>query len=841
MYKFPVEFIKENIIFTKKQCYAGFKFGGFEYNSKNIEEKKAILGTLKDLIKEIYSEAQILLIPRKISCEKALLPMKDKVKEDDPLKGVSDLLTSETIEVLKERENDLYVYNKDLDEEELIKGSIEIKYDNYIFISLTEALQGDFITKGGEIIECLIKDPIMAINKVLGISDKYISDSRFKELKKRAYEFLELQKNYIEIRPLAKKEIEHLITRITKRGHASADIPDSLNVRNVVVEECDEEVIIPRRDAYKNRVKGAIKQGTRCLKIEHEDFISYQSFLNIVDMPNLIFPGSEFIKNIQDNYIGAEICIHIKKHSTEESKRKLNSTERKIASQINEAIEGGHEVEEDVIEGKLAVEEFKRDVRADHHLLESSISICFSGTDETLVKAQAKSLITDFKKMSFNIVNPLTDQYKSFLEFIPGAGPFNKDYVDLIPMTTLAGAIFGADDKIGDEIGKYIGYTSSGKKVYFYLGRAPQENKAPVVFVAGNPGYGKSFAMNLLVMLHVISGSSALIFDPKKERGHWKTSFGFMEDLITIVTLAAGEEDKGKLDPFNIYKDDIDAAAELALTVICELVGITSNEERYIALKEVLGEMRSVEKPSMKKLIELLEVKGANDKDEYIRRDSMKLARALKSMNKDGLSMLMFGDGTEDSIQLDNRLNILQIDNLTMPDANTKKEEYSEDEKMSMCLMTIMSSFTKKFAMKKRETFDLILFDESWFMKNTIEGRKLYDFLTRQSRSLNVGCIFNGHSVLDIPSEEIKNTINFNFFFHTDNEDEAKRMLKVLKLEETEENIKMLLRLKNGEAVFRDLDGRVAKIKFDAIFDIFINTFDTKPKDTVVLEKKEEI
>ena len=37
-------------------------------------------------------------------------------------------------------------------------------------------------------------------------------------------------------------------------------------------------------------------------------------------------------------------------------------------------------------------------------------------------------------------------------------------------MTTLAGGIFGADDKIGDEIGKYIGYTSSGKKVYFYLG-----------------------------------------------------------------------------------------------------------------------------------------------------------------------------------------------------------------------------------------------------------------------------------------------------------------------------------------------------------------------------------
>ncbi|WP_243454767.1 ATP-binding protein, partial [Clostridium perfringens] len=31
------------------------------------------------------------------------------------------------------------------------------------------------------------------------------------------------------------------------------------------------------------------------------------------------------------------------------------------------------------------------------------------------------------------------------------------------------------------------------------------------------------------------------------------------------------------------------------------------------------------------------------------------------------------------------------------------------------CLMMLMGSFTKKFAMKKRNTFDLILFDESWF------------------------------------------------------------------------------------------------------------------------------
>ena len=239
----------------------------------------------------------------------------------------------------------------------------------------------------------------------------------------------------------------------------------------------------------------------------------------------------------------------------------------------------------------------------------------------------------------------------------------------------------------------------------------------------------------------------------------------------------------------------------------------------------------------MSKLIEILEYKFKNDDDE-IRKAALILARQLKSIKESGMARLIIGDGTEDAIKIDNRVNILQIDNLEIPEKETKKDEYTEEERISTCLMTLMSNFTKKFAMKKSDTFDIILFDESWFLKRTQEGRKLFEFLARQGRSLNVGCIFNGHSVLDVPSEELKNTLSYKLFFHTDNEDEAKRMLKFMEMEESNENIKMLTTLKNREAIFQDLDGRVSKIIFDGIFDIFIDTFKTTPEDTINLNDK---
>ncbi|MBI6112051.1 hypothetical protein H8K16_15690, partial [Clostridium perfringens] len=51
-FNFPINFVKENLIFNNKVCYAGFKLNGFEYSSCNNSEKIRILDSLTELIKE---------------------------------------------------------------------------------------------------------------------------------------------------------------------------------------------------------------------------------------------------------------------------------------------------------------------------------------------------------------------------------------------------------------------------------------------------------------------------------------------------------------------------------------------------------------------------------------------------------------------------------------------------------------------------------------------------------------------------------------------------------------------------------------------------------------------
>lgn len=829
-YKFPVKYIKENIIFTDKNILAGFKLEGQEYSSRSTEEKIAMWEKVQNLIKAFPDgHSKIILVPRTVFCERAIEPMLKKVKADDPLYDTTEVLLSETVRILNERAEDRYIFDEEFKEEKFIKGDKEVHYDIYLFISVKEALEGDFITKGGEILEYMLKDPVEAVNKLLGISDKYISETRFRYLKKKSNEFFEEQRNYFNMRPLSKVESINLITRTTKRGHISADeLFKYSNYDSVEINEDGEKVIIPIDENIKNKVEGKITQENKMIKIEHDDFTSYQSFIALSDTPNLQLIGGEFIKYIQDEF-QCEICIDVNKLSTETSKRKIRDKDKKVNAQINEASEAGYEVEDDVIEAKVATEDFSREIRESKHILETKITFCIASTDKKMVETTVKEMIYDYKKIGFKMICPYTDQYRLFLECIPGCDGFCNDFIEPMSIKNLAGSMFITDDKLGDKIGVYIGYTKIGnKKVYLYMGRAAQENKSPAALMIGNLGFGKSFNANLIVILHVLTGSSALIFDPKSERSLWKEKLPFMADLISIVRLTSSDEDAGKLDPFNLYRDNVNEACDLAFNVICDLA--KASDEAQIVLKETLNKIKEVERPSMKKLIEMLD---NVPKEDLLWENAYKLSRKLKTMQSVGLSRLIFGDGTEDAIEIDNRLNILQIDNLKMPNVGTPKDQYSEEEKLSTSLMMIMTNFTKKFAMKKRDTFDIVLFDESWFMKDTADGRKMYDFIGRQGRSLNLGSIFNGHSVLDIPDEGVRNALTYKFCFHTDNKEEAKRMLELLNMEVTDDNIKTLMKLENREALFQDLDGRTGVIVFDAIFDMFIDCFNTKPEDTL--------
>ena len=217
---------------------------------------------------------------------------------------------------------------------------------------------------------------------------------------------------------------------------------------------------------------------------------------------------------------------------------------------------------------------------------------------------------------------------------------------------------------------------------------------------------------------------------------------------------------------------------------------------------------------------------------DHLHEPAKNLARRIRLYRGNGMGGLLIGEGTEDAIKLENRLNIILLQNLKMPSPETPKNEYTRDQVMSMVIFGVISAFVRKFALVKRTVPKGVLIDESWAISATKEGRSMEEFISRMGRSLYTCIIYNGHSTKDLPTEGIRNSITYKFVFRSSNNlEEAKRLLEYLGLEITPENMAVIQTLGSGQCLFKDLYNRVGVLTFDPVFQDLDDVFSTTPKE----------
>lgn len=130
----------------------------------------------------------------------------------------------------------------------------------------------------------------------------------------------------------------------------------------------------------------------------------------------------------------------------------------------------------------------------------------------------------------------------------------------------------------------------------------------------------------------------------------------------------------------------------------------------------------------MLKLAKMLE---AIPEEDNLHEAANNLARRIILYRDNGMAGLLIGDGAEHAITLDNRLNIIQLQNLKMPSPETPKQDYTRDEVLSVVIFGVVSAFIKKFALMKRPVPKGILVDESWAISASKEGRNMEEFISR--------------------------------------------------------------------------------------------------------------
>lgn len=88
----------------------------------------------------------------------------------------------------------------------------------------------------------------------------------------------------------------------------------------------------------------------------------------------------------------------------------------------------------------------------------------------------------------------------------------------------------------------------------------------------------------------------------------------------------------------------------------------------------------------MLKLAKMLE---AIPEEDNLHEAANNLARRIILYRDNGMAGLLIGDGAEHAITLDNRLNIIQLQNLKMPSPETPKQDYTRDEVLSVVILVL--------------------------------------------------------------------------------------------------------------------------------------------------------
>ena len=807
---FPIKYIDNNLVWNKdNEVFAYYELIPYNYSFLSAEQKFIVHDSFRQLIAQ-SREGKIHAL--QIATESSIRSMQEQSKKlvTGKLKEVACQKIDEQTEALVSMIGDNQVdyrfflgFKLMVTEEQLnlknIKKSAWLTFTEFLH-EVNHTLMNDFVSMPNDEINRYMKMEKLLENKI---------SRRFKVRRLEINDF-----GYL---------MEHLYGR---DGIAYEDYEYQLPKKKL-----NKETLIKYYDLIRP-TRCVIEESQRYLRLEHEDKESYVSYFTVnAIVGELDFPSSEIFYFQQqqftfpvDTSMNVEIVENRKALTTVRNKKK------ELKDLDNHAYQAGSETSSNVVDALDSVDELETDLdQSKESMYKLSYVIRVSAPDLDELKRRCDEVKDFYDDLNVKLVRPAGDMLGLHSEFLPASKRYINDYVQYVKSDFLAGLGFGATQQLGETTGIYMGYSvDTGRNVYLQPSLASQGVKGTVTnalasaFV-GSLGGGKSFCNNLLVYYSVLFGGQAVILDPKAERGNWKETLPEIAHEINIVNLTSDKDNAGLLDPFVIMKNVKDAES-LAIDILTFLTGISSRDgEKFPVLRKAV---RSVTQSDSRGLLHVI--------DELRREDtpiSRNIADHIDSFTDYDFAHLLFSDGTvENAISLDNQLNIIQVDDLVLPDKDTTFEEYTTIELLSVSMLIVISTFALDFIHSDRSIFKIVDLDEAWAFLNVAQGETLSNKLVRAGRAMQAGVYFVTQSSGDVSKESLKNNIGLKFAFRSTDINEIKQTLEFFGIDKDDENNQKRLRdLENGQCLLQDLYGRVGVVQIHPVFEELLHAFDTRP------------
>lgn len=813
--EFPIKYIEDNLVMNQSgECFAYYELIPYNYSFLSEQQKKQIYTEFRQLV---AGQRDGNLHALMIATESDVRTQQENSKKliRGKLKKTANEIVNLQTDILLERSEDEKT------------GGSQIDYRFFLGFKLIGGQEEKNLKRIKDNVKITISDFVRDVNHRLLGDFNSVSNTEMTRYYRLEKALRTKIRRRFKFRRLEEKDFGYLIEHL----YGQTIVPYYNYEYNVPKEKFAGETLVKRYDLLKL---------TRCLMKEHQRYISlerekekmYTAYLTIdTVIDGLTFPSSELFYYQQETFdFPVDVSMNVEIIDNKKALGVVRNKKKELNDLDEHAYKNDTETEDAVLNGIHDVNELEGELtESKDAMYKLSYVVRIWARNKEMLEERVDAVKDFYNDNNIRLVRPFGDMLGLSWEFLPASKRYVDDYIQYVTSDFLAGLGFGASQMLGDGYGIYIGWNrATGKNVYLNPALAAQGVKGTATNALakaflGSLGGGKSMLCNLIAYYTALFGGRCLIIDPKSERGHWAEKLPEFEDEINVVTLTSDEMNRGLLDPF-VIMDDVKDAESLAMDILTYLTGVTINDgDKFPELREAIRRVANREKRGLYFVIDELHRAGNPIAEN--------LARHIEGFYDYDFALLLFSEGDVNrSISLDKQMNVIQIQDLVLPDRETAPAEYSSMERLSVVMLIAISSFALNFIYSDRSIFKDVVLDEAWSILGVAQGKALAGKSIRAGRSMNAAVDIVTQNAADVGDEKMKNNIGNKFAFRSTDEVEIKKTLAFFGLDpEDESNENTLSGLDNGECLYQDIYGRTGVLCVDVMFRDLFDVFDTRP------------
>lgn len=664
-----------------------------------------------------------------------------------------------------------------------------------------------------------------ALRRVAGFGDgRAVSGRRMRELVAEEEKLHDRVLDYLECTRASGEELQWLIRRSFSRGVGEPMVDDGFRPQALIMRASEEEDGVTYRPLEADVLRlfdAPINVEPRALRIESEYGDSHQALLCLGALPEVTpFPGRRaelLFAPIESVDFAVDAAFWARFVSNDDA---LRLVRRRIVDADNiyrEESQGDHGPGAHSTDRPQLVRQLEDYLSGGDNppLLRASISLCVSAPSADLLEERVERIRREYGAVKLH--RPLGEQLRLFVSHLPGQPAHVTDYDDYLTVEQFGAMVPIATHSVGAEAGPYIGHTLTGARqpVLFDSTEASRTSRAPATLLAGTLGSGKTICMELIMYQAFLSGSTVCDIDPKGD--HALERLPGVREQMEVIELSAGEHDRGMLDPLRIAPEDTreDLACNFLISILPEPVLPEWQTEVRLAVQTVVARGGH----SCGEVIEEL-TRGTDAAQDA--------ARALGVHASSGLARLGFATPASNPPDAGSKtVTSLRIRNLTLPLPGTPRADMLEDERVGQALLHLLAVYALRLTSADPGRHSVLGFDEAWVLLADGAGRALVDRISRLGRAQNVTPLLATQVIGDV--DELDGLIGASFCFGVESESEARKALRLLRLDEDDDVLRQrLLSFRRGRCLMRDYEGRVSPVQID-LAPALLKALDTTP------------